>query len=294
MATRKMATRKKALGKGLGALIGEAGVTKEGVAGHGNRFTTCTIENIRPNSEQPRKRFVSARLSELADSIKENGIIEPLIVRRNGPSMELIAGERRLRAAAMAGLTEVPVVIMDVTDHESLELALVENIQREDLNAMEEAEAYNGLLGFGMTQAEIAKKVGKERATVANHIRLLKLPVEVKDALRERAITMGHARALLALEGFSAQRALLKRILSQGLSVRETERLGSSGIKEGKKRIATAKTTLHIKPLEAELRRVFGTKVSVVERKGGRGSIVIEYYSDEERERVLDMLRQGP
>ena len=294
MATRKMATRKKALGKGLGALIGEAGLTKGGVPGQGNRFMTCAIENIRPNSEQPRKRFVSARLSELADSIKENGIIEPLVVRRDGPSMELIAGERRLRAAAMAGLTEVPVVIMDVTDHESLELALVENIQREDLNDMEEAEAYSSLLGFGMTQADIAKKVGKERATVANHIRLLKLPVEVKDALRDRAITMGHARALLALEGFSAQRALLKKILKQGLSVRETERFGSAVIKGGKKSGTQSIGALHIKPLETELRRLFGTKVSVVQKKGGRGSIVIEYYSDEERERVLDMLRKRP
>lgn len=281
-----MLNKKKVLGRGMSALIGD-GRAHEARAGQ--KYFMCALVDITPNKVQPRKTFSDAALKELSDSIREKGIIEPLIIRRNpGGGFELIAGERRWRAARMAGLKEAPAVILDVSDEESLELAIIENIQREDLNAIEEAEAYRNLMGFGLSQEEVAKKVGKERATVANYLRLLKLPPEVKEEILKGMITMGHARAILALENQGAQVELCRKIIAKGLSVRQAEALAS-----GKARKTAAKTNKKSNPqnfLEDELRGIFGTKIAVND-KNNKGSIAILYFSADERERIIDMLR---
>jgi ParB family chromosome partitioning protein len=285
-----MLNKKKVLGRGLGALIGDAG--RAGGAGEKTgaegRFIICPITDISPNRLQPRKSFDEAALKELSDSIKEKGVIEPVVVRKNSGGYELIAGERRWRAAKMAGFGEVPAVIADVSDEESLEFAIIENIQREDLNAIEEAEAFRSLVNFGLSQEEVAKKVGKERATVANYLRLLKLPPEVKDELAGGRISMGHARAILSIEGHAAQANLCRSIIRKGLSVREAEALAQRGSTRAPKKTRTRDAA--ISPLEDALREKFGTKV-LVKDKGGRGRIEILYYSVEERERIIELLK---
>ena len=294
--------KKKVLGRGLGALIGTPGPAATGLAAGGakeqeaaGRFFLCPVGEIAPGAGQPRKRFEEKALAELAGSIRSNGVIEPLIVRRVGGSFELIAGERRLRAAKLAGLAEVPVVVTDATDEESLEFAIIENVQREDLNAIEEAEAYRSLMGFGLSQEEVARRVGKDRATVANYLRLLKLPLEIKEEIVNGVITMGHARAILSLAGHAAQTELCRRVISRGLSVRETERLAAerspkAGSGAGRKAVSPAPADPDLASVEAELRDIFGTRVTLRER-GGKGRIEISFYSAEERERVIDILR---
>jgi ParB family chromosome partitioning protein len=280
VARRSKVNKKKVLGRGLGALIDK-------VEGPETNYLLCPVEDITPNRRQPRKSFDPRTMTELADSIKEKGVIEPLIVRRDSGRYELVVGERRWRAAKIARLKEVPVIVVDATEEESLELAIVENIQREDLNAIEEAEAYRTLLGFGLTQEEVARKVGKERATVSNYLRLLNLPPEVKEEIVKGNLTMGHARAILSLPGHAAQRELCKKVIRKGLSVRETELLSNRGS------MSTGRTTikiLHLTPLEEELRKAFATKVLVKERNG-KGKIEIEFYSSEERERIIELLR---
>ncbi len=275
-------TKRMALGRGLGALIQGAG-EKEG-------YTHCLTEDIIPGKFQPRRHFDTIKLSELADSIKEKGILEPLLVKRRNNSYELVAGERRWRAAKVAGLRKVPVIVMDIADEEMLELAIVENIQREDLNALEEAEAYRNLQEtFSLSQEEVAKRIGKDRATVANYLRLLKLSYEVKEELLKGTISMGHARALLSLEDHVQQREVLKKIVGKGMSVRETELL----VKRDKKITHHTKKPTNIAAylaLESELRSLFGTKVAIKGKKG-KGKIEIEFYSDDELDRLLDILR---
>jgi len=291
---------KRVLGRGLGALIGGGERTAsssappvaqpDAVPGH--KYMLCPTGEISPNATQPRKRFDEAALQELSDSIKEKGVIEPLIVRRTPMGFELVAGERRWRAAKMASLASVPVVVIDATDEQSLELAIIENIQREDLNAIEEAEAYKGLADkFGLSQEEVARKVGKERATVANYMRLLKLPLEVKDELVKGAISMGHARAILSVEGHAAQTGLCRKVITKGLSVREAEALARKGFSDSQKSVAVAKAPAYPE-IERELREVFGTRVSLKDKKG-KGRIEISYFSADERERVLDLLRSA-
>ena len=289
--------KKSVLGRGLGALIDNTlggGVTDEPGGGGEQKYFLCHVDNIHPNRQQPRKTFREDSLAELSASIKEKGIIEPLIVTKtmeNG--FELIAGERRLRASKMAGLTEVPVVVLNVSDTESLELAIIENIQREDLNPLEEALAYQSLVDCGDSQEEVAKKVGRKRATVANFLRLLKLPKEAMDAVAGGEISMGHAKAILSLEGEAARRALLKRIITKGLSVRQTESAAKKTLSEkaggagdtGKKSAGKTRLT----EVEESLLRVLGTKVEVTER-GGKGRIEISYFTAEERERLLELL----
>ncbi|MFQ5354374.1 MAG: ParB/RepB/Spo0J family partition protein [Thermodesulfobacteriota bacterium] len=296
-----MLEKKKVLGRGLEALIGK--VREEAPAASqqetrgareeagGKRFYYTPLENVRPNARQPRKTFDRAALRELADSIVEKGIIEPLIVRVEPGTgkLELIAGERRLRAAELAGLKEVPVVTIEATDEESLELAIIENIQRENLNAMEEAEAYRHLMGFGLSQAEVAFRVGKGRATVANYMRLLGLPEEVKEAIRDDSVSMGHARAILSLDSMAARLGLLRQIISKGLSVRDAERLARRGGVKKAKPSASAPDPA-IKGLEDELCRAFSTRIHVKEKKG-KGSIEILYFSPDERERIIELLR---
>ncbi len=286
---------KKVLGRGLSALMGEPGLPRRSIEPESKNtgYMLQPIGDIIPNKQQPRRTFRAEALAELADSIKEKGVIEPLVVRKDGSSYELIAGERRWRAAKSIGLTEVPIVIMDVTDAESLELAIIENIQREDLNPMEEAEAYQRLIDTGLSQELVAKKVSKERATVANYLRLLRLPPEVKVELVTGKITMGHARAILSLEGPSAQRELCKKVIAKGLSVREAERLARAKKTPTEKIVASEASAVAgsaLGAIEDELRRRFGTKVRVKD-KGGKGSIELEFYSSDERERLLDLLR---
>ncbi len=289
-------TTKRVLGRGLGALIsgGErpahapAPAQTDAVPGH--KYMLCPVGDISPNATQPRKRFEEAALKELSDSIREKGVIEPLIVRRSPGGLELVAGERRWRASKMAGLASVPVVVIDATDEQSLELAIIENIQREDLNAIEEAEAYRGLADkFNLSQEEVARKVGRERATVANYMRLLKLPLEVKDELVKGAISMGHARAILSVEGHSAQTELCRKVITKGLSVREAEALAKKGSVSTQKRVNSAPEYPEI---ERELREIFGTRI-VLKDKRGKGKVEISYFSADERERVLDLLRSA-
>lgn len=276
-----MLVKRKALGKGLGALI-------QNIEKTGDNYLICPIDEITPSKVQPRKDFNEEQLKELADSIREKGIIEPLIVRRSENGYELIAGERRWRAARLAGLKEVPVVVRDATEEESLELAIIENIQRADLNPIEEALAYKSLMErFSLSQDDTAKKVGKERATVANYLRLLKLAPEVKDELQKGAISMGHAKVLLSLDSHASQRELCRKIIQKGLSVRETEEAVKKG---GHKDKTHHKKAGHQKSVEDELRAIFGTKVLVKENKG-KGRFEIEFYSYEELERILEMMR---
>ena len=280
-------TARQALGKGLGALIPEKGAPE---AEGRKAAQVCGIEEVQPNPYQPRKVFSEEQLQELVDSIREKGILQPLIVRRRGNEFELIAGERRWRAAQKAGLKEVPILVKDVPDSEMLELSLIENIQREDLNPIEEAEAYKRLMEqFHLTQEEISKKVGKDRTTVTNTVRLLKLPAEIKQSLAEGKISMGHARAFLGLEGIDKQKLLLKRLLAGGLSVRQTESLV--------KRFRThnspvsRKTNPEWSGLMEELQRILGTKVRIVGKRK-RGKIEIEFYSLDELDRILEFLRR--
>jgi ParB family transcriptional regulator, chromosome partitioning protein len=280
-------TARQALGKGLGALIPEKGIPE---ADGKKAPQICGIEEIQPNPFQPRKVFSEEQLQELIYSIREKGILQPLLVRRRGNGFELIAGERRWRAAQKAGMKEVPILVKDVSDSEMLELSLVENIQREDLNPIEEAEAYKRLMEqFDLTQEEISKKVGKDRTTITNTVRLLKLPPEIKQSLAEGKISMGHARAFLSLEGIEKQRLLLKRLLMGGLSVRQTESL----VKRFRSHNSpvSRKTNPEWSGLMEELQRILGTKVRIVGKRK-RGKIEIEFYSLDELDRILELLRK--
>lgn len=281
--------KKKVLGRGIGALISDVSASDAVPLPTGSdNLKVVPIEDITPSIVQPRKRFLEDKLQELAASIKEKGIIEPLVVRRSAGNLEIIAGERRWRAAKLAGLKAVPVIIKTANDAECLELAIIENIQREDLNAIEEAEAYRHLMSFGLSQDDVARKVGKDRATVANYLRLLKLPAEIKEELLNGTISMGHARAILAIEGHAAQVEALRNIIKNGLSVRQTETLeGGSSKKSNKKIVANRPDAAR---LEDELRAIFGAKINIKDNKG-KGKIEIVFFSADDRERILDILR---
>ena len=275
--------KKMGLGKGMGALLPV-------VEDHGKKYFSCPIEEIRPNKEQPRKTFVNEKLEELAASIREKGIIQPLVVLKKDGHYELIAGERRWRAAQKAGLREVPVVIQDVSEETALEMALIENIQREDLNAVEEAEAYHALLErFSLTQEELAKRVGKERSTIANALRLLRLPVEIKRDVAEERISMGHARALLTLESAEEQKAARDEIIKNRLSVREAEALvkrkKSAPAPKAKKQVEDPDQL----DLMARIQRHFGAKVAL-RRSGRGGKLEISFADQKELARIVELL----
>jgi len=275
--------KKTGLGRGMAALLP---VVEE----EGKRYFSCPIEEIRPNRNQPRKTFTPGKLEELAASIREKGIIQPLVVRKKGDHYELIAGERRWRAAQKAGLREVPVVIQDVSEDTALEMALIENIQREDLNAVEEAEAYHALMeNFSLTQEELAKRVGKDRSTVANSLRLLKLPPELKKDIVEERLAMGHARAILALDSDQQVREARDAIVRGNLTVREAESLVKR-LKGGQKPKAKAGAVeVHAADLVEQLQRRFMTRIAV--RKSGKGGkIEITYGSRDELARIVDIL----
>jgi ParB family chromosome partitioning protein len=276
---------KKGLGKGIGALLPV-------VEDERKKYFLCPIEEIRPHAGQPRKTFTAEKLEELAASIREKGIIQPLVVRECAGYFELIAGERRWRAAQKAGLREVPVVIQDVSDGVAMEMALIENIQREDLNAVEEAEAYRSLMEqFVLSQEEVAKRVGKERSTVANALRLLRLPDDIQRDIIEERLTMGHARALLALDDETRLRVARDQVVKGQLTVRATEalvkRLKSEG-GQAKKKPERAQN-IHMADLEQQLRRRFQTKVAL--RAGSKGgAIEIPFTTQDELARLIELL----
>ena len=274
--------KKTGLGKGMGALLPVVSEDR-------GSYFLCPIEDIKPNRAQPRKTFVNEKLEELAASIREKGIIQPLVVCRKGQHFELIAGERRWRAAQKAGLREVPVVIQDVSEDTALEMALIENIQREDLNAVEEAEAYRALLEkFGLSQEELAKRVGKDRSTVANALRLLKLPEEIQRDIVTEKLTMGHARALLALESAELLRQAREEILKKQLTVRATEALVKR-LKSVKPTKAVTKVDPELTDLTEQLKRHFKARVAIRAKSRG-GTLEISYGSKDELSRIIDLL----
>jgi len=274
-----MASRR-ALGRGLSALI---------PGGEERNLTEVPLEKISPNAFQPRKRFDDQKLRELAQSIKAHGILSPVILREGREGYELVAGERRLRAAKLAGLKAIPAVVKEVSDSGMLELALIENVQREDLNPLEEAEVYRRLIEeFHLTQEELAERVGKDRSSIANALRLLHLPRKIQEDLITGVLTEGHARAILSVKGEAAQLKLRDRIVSDQLSVRATEALVKKlRSKSGGRAKAPADPDLQA--LEETFRHALGTKVKIL-KKGKGGVIEIAYYSSEDLERIAEII----
>lgn len=278
---------RRALGKGISALIPEAETGKH------EKVMRIVIDKIKPNPFQPREHFSDEALADLTQSIKEKGVIQPILVRQRGEDYELIAGERRLRAAKSLNLKEIPVIIKEVQDKDSLEISLIENIQRQDLNPIEEARAYQYMMHkFSVTQERISEVLGKSRTSVTNILRLLKLPHEIQDEIKKGRISFAHGRALLELEDLNQQRRLAQEIISRHLSVRELENL----IKVRRPKISQHKVKHlprhdpHAAMLEEELQHILATKVRVIKKKK-RGTIVIEFYSQEDLERILGRLR---
>lgn len=282
---------RKALGKGLGALIPDKAV--EGNM-HKEEIVYVQSGQIKPNPFQPREDFDQTSIEELSQSIKEKGVIQPLLVRRRGDNYELIAGERRFRAANILGLNEIPVIVRDVSDQDSLELALIENIQREGLNPIEEAHAYQHLMDkFKVTQEKISEVLGKARVTITNTLRLLKLPHEIQSEMKKGRISFAHGRALLEVEDANHQRKLVQDIISRGLSVRELESLiKSSRPKLIKRRIDQGQREPLVAILEEQLQHALATKVRISKRKK-RGHINIEFYSQEDLERIVNVIKGG-
>jgi ParB family chromosome partitioning protein len=301
---------KPALGRGLGALLGgnppltqstpapaiQQTAIPVPVPDNRERVLRVPLNRIRPSTLQPRKQFSEASLRELADSIREQGIVQPLVVRERDGFFELIAGERRWRAAQLLNLPEVPVITREADDRSVLELALIENLQRENLNAIEEAHGYAQLAEqFRLTQEEIALKVGKSRAAVANSLRLIKLPDVIQKYVREERISVGHAKVILGLADEKNQKLAAERVIKEGLNVRQTEGLVAKLQKRGSKSTAQPETFApqiddpHVADLEAKLREVFATKVKLNYAQG-KGSLEISFFSDAELERILQIL----
>ena len=289
-----MAVKKKGLGKGLDSLIPDNKSVK--IAQTEPELKTgeqmMKINMVEPNRDQPRKKFEEDALLELADSIKQFGILQPLLVRKRKDYYEIIAGERRWRAAKIAGIKEVPVIVKDYTEQEIIEIGLIENIQRENLNPIEEAMAFKRLLEeFNLKQDEVAERVSKSRTAVTNSMRLLKLDERVQQMIVDDMISTGHARALLAIDDKNLQYELANKVFDEKLSVRETEKLVKD-IKSPKKEKPKKEVVDNFiyKDLENRMKEVMGTKVSIASKGKGKGKIEIEYYSDSELERMFDMI----
>jgi len=279
-----------ALGKGLGALIPEVAPGKE----EQKDYFFCDIDLIRPNRFQPRLNFSEEDLQELTDSIKTQGILQPLLVRKDESGYELIAGERRLRAAKRARLTQVPVVIKRVNDDQMLEIAIVENIQRENLNPIEEAEAYHRLITqLNLTQDQASARVGKSRSAVANFLRLRQLPEQIKESITDGSLSMGHARALLGAEASPQQLAAWRSVVAKGLSVRQTEALIRRLKSEKKKPPLSRNRTeeIYLSGLAEDLSRHFGTKI-LIKKDGPKGKVEIEFYSNDDLDRLIQRLKK--
>jgi ParB family chromosome partitioning protein len=281
--------RRPALGRGMAALLSNAAPPASAVptAAPGRMLLSLPVEAIERNPNQPRKRFEEEKLEELAASIREHGVVEPILVRREGGKYRILAGERRWRAAQRAGLREVPAVLREASEREAFEIALIENLQREDLNAIEEAEAYEVLMtDHGLTQEAIAQRVGKERSTVANALRLLRLPAEVRDLVKDGQLDMGHARALLGLEGEETIRKTAQRVIREQLSVRATEALVRQLTRKGKP-AAPAGETAATRDLTQRLQRRLGARCRVVPKSAVAGRLEVEYTSLDELDGIL-------
>lgn len=279
-----------ALGKGLEALLPE-------VKTEGENIREIKILEIKSSRYQPRRYFDPEKLQELANSIKEKGVVQPVLVRPAKEGYELIAGERRLQAAKAAGLDRIPAIVKDVIDSEALEIALIENIQRQDLNPIEEAEAYQRLIKeFTLTQENLAKEVGKDRTSIANTLRLLKLPLQIQEQVSTGIISMGHARAILSLESEVEQLEACEKIIKKGLSVRETEGLIKRMKKESVSRETSAikEDDITLLACEEDLMQALGTKVKIKQETTGKGKIEIEFYSNSDLERIMEKIIPKP
>lgn len=284
---------RKPLGRGLGALIGGEDKVYEG-----DELTEIDIERIRPNAQQPRTRFDDNELGNLAASIKENGVVQPILVRKSLDGYELVAGERRWRASQLAGLETIPAVVRKIDDGKLLEIALLENIQRQELNPVEEALAYRKLIdSIGLTQDELSERIGKPRTHIATYLRFLKLPDDIQKLVQEDRISAGHARALLMTEDQGIQRQVSRKILEEGLSVRATERLikglsSPNNAPSGKGKTGTTATTdPNVKAAEIRLRRHLSTNVQIKsDPEGKTGTIEIEFYSPTDLDRLYSMI----
>lgn len=278
----------KGIGRGLDALIPGGSVVDAGQTNESNEISVSLID---VNPHQPRADFDESSLADLSASIKKHGILQPLVVSPSGDHFELIAGERRLRAAKMAGLMMVPVIIRDVKEHEKLEIAIIENVQRANLNPVEEALSYRKLMEeFGYSQDQVAEAVGKSRSLVSNKIRLLALSTEIKRAIRDGRITEGHAKAILALDDEAKQQILFQQILSSGLNVRDTEKIAKKANSKRPANNANTKDNLMLRQLADDLKTHLGTKVKITSaRKGGK--IEIDFYSQEELSRIYQKIK---
>ena len=273
------------LGRGLDSLLGDVRATA------GEEVVELPIEQLKSGVFQPRTDFDEGRLSELASSIRQTGVLQPIIVRPAATGYEIVAGERRVRAARKAGLEQIPALVRDYADSDVIVLSLVENIQRDDLNPIDKAIAYKRLVRhLGITQEEVARRVGLDQSSVANMIRLLNLPEEIQELVRGGAMGMGHARALLALSDDLDRLRLAERIVKEELSVRAVEALVRQGQPVTPKRRSQPRKTPQVAALESELRALLGTKVTIQDRRG-KGRILVDYYSASEFERILDLLR---
>ncbi|NJD36921.1 MAG: ParB/RepB/Spo0J family partition protein [Geobacter sp.] len=279
--------KKGALGRGMASLLPVVAASDD------RSYFLCPIEQIRPNRNQPRKQFAPDKLEELAASIREKGVIQPLVVTKKEGCYEIIAGERRWRAAQKAGLRELPVVIREASEDAVMELALIENIQREDLNAIEEAQAYRSLVEhFGISQEEVARRVGKNRTTVTNAMRLLKLPEEIQKDVVEERMTMGHARTLLGLDNVEQLLKARNEILHRQLSVRATEELVNRMKRGAKAPVKPARQPdLLMSALEEQLQRQFQTRIAIRRNATGKGALEIHFSSADELTRIIDMLQ---
>lgn len=281
---------KKGLGKGLGALLDAGGVFSEE-----SGIVELRINDIEPNKEQPRKHFKQEKLEALAESIKQHGVIQPIIVKKKDDGYNIIAGERRWRSAKLAGLRYIPSIIMDISSRETMEIALIENLQREDLNPIEEAEAYQKLMDeHGLTQEALSKVVGKSRAAIANSVRLLSLTDKIREMLIEELLTPGHARTLINIEDEEKQQSLADDIVERKLSVRDAEKLAGEEkqLKQTTKRKSNRNKDANIIDLEERLKSIFGTKVDL-RHNVNKGKIVIEYYSNDELDRIIEIISSG-
>jgi ParB family chromosome partitioning protein len=291
------AKKKNALGKGLNVLIPETSnqpIKRRRNHNTGNQYNfTVNINEIEPNRNQPRKHFDEQALKELADSIKQYGIIQPLVVQKKEEYYEIIAGERRWRAAKLAGIKEIPVIVKNYSENEILEIALIENIQRENLNPIEEARAYQALLEeFSLKQDEIAEKVSKSRSAITNSLRLLKLNEKVQEMVVNGELSMGHARALLAIKDQEVQIQTAKRIVEEGLSVRNIEKIVKELSNKKEKKKEDDRYKYLYKDAEENLKQILGNKVSIKNKKNNKGKIEIEYYSQDDLERIIDLLQR--
>lgn len=298
------ASKKGGLGRGLDALFADAApvAIKEVNSPSKNKKNEAPVDDgsekvrylsvhdVKPNENQPRKSFDEDKISDLANSIKENGIIQPIIVREKGKGFEIVAGERRWRAAIKAELKEIPCLVRELSDEQNMLLAIIENMQREDLNPIEEAEGLNQMIKtYGLTQEQVSKNVGKSRPYISNSLRLLKLPADIRQMMEDGVLSAGHGRALLGMENPEDREKLARKIVEEGLSVRETERLAANGLSGKRKRSPRKPKNPDLAKVESNLKEALGTRVNI-KYSGKKGKIELEFFSREELERLIEML----